>query len=80
MLGLTIVIRESYSLEAKKTLLFYVIVRKFFVPSPLEGASNLCRAVANGDSYNVCVENVPVLGYLRGNAWCKLLNIRMSHV
>ena len=76
----TIVIRESYSLEAMKTLLFYVIVRKFFVPSPLEGASNLSPRVANGDSYTVCVENVPVLGYLRGNAWCKLFDLRVPHV
>ena len=37
---ISIVTRESYSLEANNALLFYLFVHLFLVPSLLEGASN----------------------------------------
>ena len=40
---LSIVTRESYSLEANNALLFYLFVHLFLVPSLLEGASNFCE-------------------------------------
>ena len=39
-----------------KTLLFYVIVRTFLVPSPLEGASNWWRAVVNTVYIGKCID------------------------
>ena len=51
-LTLTIVTRESYSLEANNALLFYLFVHLFLVPSLLEGASNFCET--HGGRYSRC--------------------------
>ncbi len=48
LLQRTIDTRENTSLETNNSPLFYVIVKHFLVPSPLEAASNFSRGVARG--------------------------------